>query len=630
MQGGHDSDVEFVCQVSPSGDLVCQFCQQDLQSLSIPDREDHYDVHFAEFDDTHEHNDYKLHSTAKSMSSPPKSMFTPRKPKKLFSLSNLKDVDRNLFWHPHLDTPPPPNFTPGLIPLLHRTLSANPSVTHAVLCFDQTTHVLSEIWDRGWGCGYRNFLMACTALLTQTTRREYWDLLENPTPPGVRNLQRWIEDAWKMGYDKEGAEQLKRQLVGTKKWIGTADIHVAFSARGVPSRLVDFTGVARDPSMLTGWVRQYFDKPDEEPKERTKSVVEHLVKKHRHSNKENSEHEKVVMTNKMPLILQHEGHSRSIVGYVVYAKPRGGEEVELLLFDPGRLPKAIRPAALAEYQRMRSGGIYDSLARPARRSQEVMDMDTPSKTRSTGASKPLSASSSKTTASTSRYRSPSVSEMYEAAGSSRARSPSVSEMYMDHSHSRSAGPSSAYSPMPEVQGFKPLPAAKEREREREKASKYFSPSSSAKRTEKEKENGAPGSGRQKLVQTVLHPISALRNRDKGKERAAGQIPKKRKTPEVDEVVSDSEPERERAKRLRRGEGLGEVIEIASSDGEGVGMRGGARGRGDKESEEGRAFGVGEAALRKKDKYQILWFPMEATLSEREREKRKVVTSTKIS
>lgn len=27
----------------------------------------------------------------------------------------------------------------------------------------------------------------------------YFPLLDDPSPPGVRNLQRWLEDAWKQG-----------------------------------------------------------------------------------------------------------------------------------------------------------------------------------------------------------------------------------------------------------------------------------------------------------------------------------------------------------------------------------------------------------------------------------------------
>lgn len=82
--------------------------------------------------------------------------------------------------------------------------------------------------------------MASSALMGQQLQPIYFPLLDDPVPPGVRNLQHCIEDAWSQGtyiairtahllnicllkgFDEEGAEQLKGKLVGTSKWIGTA------------------------------------------------------------------------------------------------------------------------------------------------------------------------------------------------------------------------------------------------------------------------------------------------------------------------------------------------------------------------------------------------------------------------
>jgi len=52
----------------------------------------------------------------------------------------------------------------------------------------------------------------------------------------------------------------------------------------------------------------------------------------------------VITTGKMPLILQHQGHSRTIIGYEV----QKSGAINLLLFDPSRRPKHdLRTAALA-------------------------------------------------------------------------------------------------------------------------------------------------------------------------------------------------------------------------------------------------------------------------------------------
>jgi len=81
--------------------------------------------------------------------------------------------------------------------------------------------------------------MACAALMDQQIQPLYFCHLDHPLAPGVRNLQQWIEDAWKqglpvsilwllypliwlVGYDAIGAKELDNKLVGTKKFIGTA------------------------------------------------------------------------------------------------------------------------------------------------------------------------------------------------------------------------------------------------------------------------------------------------------------------------------------------------------------------------------------------------------------------------
>ena len=45
--------------------------------------------------------------------------------------------------------------------------------------------------------------MGCIALMEQTAQSGYVELLGKPIPPGVDNLQRWIEDAWDLGKPRE-------------------------------------------------------------------------------------------------------------------------------------------------------------------------------------------------------------------------------------------------------------------------------------------------------------------------------------------------------------------------------------------------------------------------------------------
>jgi hypothetical protein len=110
---------------------------------------------------------------------------------------------------------------PGLIPVLRRSLNsshAKGNTLKAALCYDRAVHIATQLWDLGWGCGcvivseavhpspvsrmpgrYRNFLMACTALMDQQIQPMYPTLLDGPPAPGVRNLQDLIEEAWANG-----------------------------------------------------------------------------------------------------------------------------------------------------------------------------------------------------------------------------------------------------------------------------------------------------------------------------------------------------------------------------------------------------------------------------------------------
>ena len=45
--------------------------------------------------------------------------------------------------------------------------------------------------------------MTCAALMEQTAQPGYTKLLKKPIPPGVDNLQRWIENAWDLGAFRE-------------------------------------------------------------------------------------------------------------------------------------------------------------------------------------------------------------------------------------------------------------------------------------------------------------------------------------------------------------------------------------------------------------------------------------------
>ncbi|CAK5279477.1 unnamed protein product [Mycena citricolor] len=245
-----------------------------------------------------------------------------------------RSTEKDLFWYPSQDSDPPRNFTPGLVPLLRLHLLKSHASGHtrrAVLCYDRAVLVTRQVWDAGWGCGYRNFLMACTVLMDQPFQPTYFSLLKSPILPGVRNLQTWIEMAWKDGYDPVGAEELRGKLVGTSRWLGTADLQTAFTSRGIPSQLVDFDTSEQGIELLTNWIVDYFGKDQKN----APSSVNDLGKS-----------PPVMTSSRMPVILQWQGHSCTIVGYEV----TGAGVINLLKFDPSFLINdGLRQAALDIY-----------------------------------------------------------------------------------------------------------------------------------------------------------------------------------------------------------------------------------------------------------------------------------------
>ncbi|EIM90228.1 DUF1671-domain-containing protein [Stereum hirsutum FP-91666 SS1] len=299
--------------------MLCQFCSADLDALSPDDRQTHYNRHLDE------------PSSSTILRASTASTSTQAGAKRKW-YSPMKHDD--FFWYPAQKDAPPSNFTPGLISLVKKALMSSHEkgyTQRAVLCYDRTVHIYHELWDSGWGCGYRNFLMACTALMDQPIQPEYARLLNEPLPPSVHNLQQMIEDAWKHGFDKEGAAQLNHKLIGTKKWIGTAELYVALAHRGIPSQLVDFN-LKGDAGPLINWVKEYFS-----PTQRHRAVTVHDAL---------HQAEAVTVTDLMPLLLQHQGHSRTIVGYEI---TKTGT-TNLLLFDPAKhADRDLRDAALHKF-----------------------------------------------------------------------------------------------------------------------------------------------------------------------------------------------------------------------------------------------------------------------------------------
>ncbi|KAH9854080.1 peptidase family C78-domain-containing protein [Lenzites betulinus] len=336
MKGGYaKNEIQLLSHDHPTK-TICQICAIDLTSKSVTDRQSHYEDHFAhapEASGSSHHAPTASKATDNTNAAYSKPISKSRKPPSFGFIPTVPIEKQNIFWHPSLASEPPPNFSPGLIPVLKKALTKSHEkglTQKAWLASEHSVHVNAEQWDRKWGCGYRNYLMVCAALMSQQLQPMYFPLLDTPTSPGIRNLQEVLEEAWRNGFDEEGAEQLDHNLLGTRKWIGTADLYVAFAYRGIPANLADFNDLRQGVEPLVQWIYNYFAVGESQPKGATVGEALRGARS-------------VVVTDKPPIILQHDGHSRTVVGC---ERVKNGS-INLLIFDPSRkVPENIRVAGL--------------------------------------------------------------------------------------------------------------------------------------------------------------------------------------------------------------------------------------------------------------------------------------------
>ncbi|KAF6365692.1 zinc finger containing ubiquitin peptidase 1 [Rhinolophus ferrumequinum] len=172
--------------------------------------------------------------------------------------------------------------TSGIIEALYRYYQNAATDVRHVWLSTAVDHFQSSFGDRGWGCGYRNFQMLLSSLLQNDA---YGDCLKGMSVPCIPKIQSMIEDAWKEGFDPQGASQLNNKLQGTKAWIGACEVYTLLTSLRVKCHIIDFhksTGPLGTHPRLFEWILKYYS-----------------------SEREGSP--KVVCTSKPPIYLQHQG-----------------------------------------------------------------------------------------------------------------------------------------------------------------------------------------------------------------------------------------------------------------------------------------------------------------------------------
>ncbi|KAF9099774.1 hypothetical protein BGX27_000532 [Mortierella sp. AM989] len=236
--------------------------------------------------------------------------------------------------------------TPGLITkakMLLNISKAQGITKQAYLADPSVVFIQGDKSDRGWGCGYRNLQMMLSYVVNHTSTHEDKEYRKNRTAearslsnpiPTIAELQQQLDFAWKNGFDPQGAKQLKGEIIGTKKWIGTTDVWSILSSLGIRCSILDFhtpTGPKGTHPAMIAAIYNYFCTPTWLPLEAPEmaSFYEYV---------QLESEQRIIQTAKPPLYIQHQGHSRTVIGIEVLTTG----ELNLLIFDPGRwLHKAI-------------------------------------------------------------------------------------------------------------------------------------------------------------------------------------------------------------------------------------------------------------------------------------------------
>ena len=128
----------------------------------------------------------------------------------------------------------------GLMSLLRNCLELESSDSTSVVSGYVDHYQSIEFEDLGWGCGWRNIQMLCSHLIMQRPEARNVLFGGSGVVPDILSLQRWLEIAWKKGFDVHGAEHFNYKIYGRKNWIGATECAALLRSFGLQARIVDF------------------------------------------------------------------------------------------------------------------------------------------------------------------------------------------------------------------------------------------------------------------------------------------------------------------------------------------------------------------------------------------------------
>lgn len=189
-----------------------------------------------------------------------------------------------------------------------------------------------------WSCGFRNIQMLMSGLVpllpsshpyfqsmahiySQQVQEEYWLQLDPAMPhlilPSLTQLQQQLEACWKEGFDPDGANHFKHSVVGGPSPIGAVEVGSLFSFWWLDACVVEFIKCFDSRHLLAPFVYRYFCSGGQQPREKSLICLdwaEKVCPAKEGILDDDPKHNKEDDSTVLPMYLQWEGHSVTVVG----------------------------------------------------------------------------------------------------------------------------------------------------------------------------------------------------------------------------------------------------------------------------------------------------------------------------
>lgn len=200
-----------------------------------------------------------------------------------------------------------------------------------------------------WSCGFRNLQMIFSSLLPHLCQahpcwtyiqQDKYDVIQMNSRlnllPSVLQLQHLIELSWKEGFDSDGKQHFSGKIIKKKSRIGAVEVASVSSFVYLDTTLVQFIACQESRSLLGPFLWIYFKQGRLgftnnhcDTKELANKILSLIGENTSINEKKINKSQKMVGAGTLPVYLQWEGHSVTIVGVV-----KNENTFNLIVFDP--------------------------------------------------------------------------------------------------------------------------------------------------------------------------------------------------------------------------------------------------------------------------------------------------------